>query len=114
MILLGRWALPVVCGGLWATSAWAALPDADVVQRAYEQARQDADSNPQHVYDLKVLAARCSSLPGADQFMCQIDFVRKDQPQGRLYFEVVTLADNKPGWTLLSGLCKTRPPKRGS
>lgn len=114
MIRLSRWVLPSLCTGLWVTSAWAALPDAEMVQRAYEQARQDADSNPQHVYDLKVLTARCSTLPTSDQVMCQIDFVRKDQPQGRLYFEVVTLADNKPGWTLLSGLCKTRPLKRGT
>lgn len=95
--------------GMAGHAAWSAVPDAQIVQHAYEAARNDADSNPRHVYELTILNARCTAQSGADSYVCQIDFVRKDKPDGRLYFEVVTVASRPTGWVLLSGLCKTRP-----
>lgn len=97
------------CLSLVGHAAWSAVPDAQIVQRAYEAVRNDADSNPRHVYELTILNARCTPQSGADNYVCQIDFVRKDKPDGRLYFEVVTVAARPTGWVLLSGLCKTRP-----
>lgn len=85
------------------------MPSVSTVQHAYDLAKGDADSNPQHVYELSILAARCSPLAQPDNVMCQIDFVRKDKPDGRMYFEVVTLAARQSDWVLLSGLCKSRP-----
>jgi hypothetical protein len=96
----------------WASvPAHASVPDAHAVQRAYERAKSDEDSNPKHVYELAIQAAKCSPLESDSNYMCQIDFVRKDQPTGRLYFEVVTLAARQGDWVLLSGLCKTKPAK---
>jgi hypothetical protein len=88
------------------------LPDARAVQSAYDDAKLDPDSNPQHVDELHITTAQCTALAGVEQFACQIDFVRRAEPEGRLYFDVVTLEDRAGRWVLLSGLCKSRPARR--
>jgi hypothetical protein len=87
----------------------AGLPDVAGVQAAYEAAREDATGT--HENDLLIQTAQCRPLPGStDVTACQIDFVRKLDPQGRLYFDVITVQARRAGqWTLLSGLCLTRP-----
>lgn len=97
-----------------ASAGAAGLPDVAGVQAAYEAARSAVDA-ASHANDLVIQSARCQPLsPGrqaAAQAACQIDFVRRLEPEGRLYFEIVTLeARNSGAWELLSGLCKTRPP----
>ena len=93
--------------------AWAAMPDVLGIQAAYEAARLIVDPG-KHVADLAIVDAHCKPMvaaePKAAQAACQIDFVRKLQPEGRLYFDVITLAP-KPegGWELLSGLCMAKP-----
>jgi hypothetical protein len=94
--------------------ASAATPDVPSIQSAYEAARLIVDPS-KHVDDLAIVEAHCrpmtASEPNGAQAACQIDFVRKLQPEGRLYFDVITLAP-KPegGWQLLSGLCMAKPP----
>lgn len=92
--------------------ARAAEPDLPSIQAAYEAARAVVDPGT-HPYDLAITGARCRALaaPTADgaQTACQIDFTRKLEPEGRLYFDVITLAPRaEGGWVLLSGLCMTR------
>lgn len=44
---------------------------------------------------------------------CQIDFVRRREPEGRLYFDIVTLEPDVGGtWALRAGLCMSRPADR--
>ena len=94
--------------------ASAAMPDVPGIQAAYEAARLIVDPG-KHVDDLAIVDAHCRPMSAPDpkgaQAACQIDFVRKLQPEGRLYFDVITLAP-KPegGWQLLSGLCMAKPP----
>lgn len=92
--------------------ARASEPDVPAIQAAYEAARAVVDPGT-HPYDLAITGAHCRALatPTADgaQTACQIDFTRKLEPEGRLYFDVVTLAPRTDGgWVLLSGLCMTR------
>ena len=107
--------LAVAAAGLSAPpSARAAVPDVPGIQAAYEAARLIVDPG-KHVDDLAIVDAHCRPMSTPDrngaQTACQIDFVRKLQPEGRLYFDVITLAP-KPegGWQLLSGLCMAKPP----
>jgi hypothetical protein len=91
----------------------AAMPEVAHVQAAYEAARAIVDPT-QHANDLLIQTAICKPLAAAGplgpQAACQIDFVRKLQPDGRLYFDVVTLEERPGGtWALLAGLCMTRP-----
>ena len=99
----GLLAVALACGCI---SAKAAVPTASSVQQAYERARNDPDSNPQHIYALDITHTLCTSISGSDRFACQIDFVRHDSPNERLYFDVVTVGWQNGQWVLLSGLCK--------
>jgi hypothetical protein len=92
----------------------AALPDVPGIQAAYEAARLIVDPG-RHVDDLAIVEAHCRPMaagePKGAQAACQIDFVRRLQPEGRLYFDVITLAPRaEGGWELLSGLCMAKPP----
>lgn len=94
----------------WAcATAYAAMPDVAHIQAAYEGARDYAVTT--HVGDLVIQTAQCRPLKGnARGAACQIDFVRNLEPDGRLYFDVITVEERQAGqWTLLSGLCLTRP-----
>jgi hypothetical protein len=78
------------------------LPGPDNVQSAYDAARLvNAD---RHAYDLVIQTAKCMTMK-AGGFACQIDFVRKAEPDRRLYFDVVTIDEQDGRWVLLSGLC---------
>ena len=106
-------ALLVAAAAPWGGAlARADEPGVAAIQAAYEAARAVVDPGT-HPYDLAITGARCRALakPTADgaQTACQIDFTRKLEPEGRLYFDVVTLAPRADGgWVLLSGLCMTR------
>lgn len=96
--------------------AWggAALPDVPSIQAAYEAAYVATRGKPpggDHADDLSIQSARCQPLKaGSTGAACQIDFVRQREPEGRLYFDIVTLEPRSEGsWTLLSGLCMTKP-----
>jgi hypothetical protein len=90
--------------------AAAALPDAAAIQSAYEAAYIATRGKPPgtHADDLVIQTAQCRPLGGGAA--CQIDFVRRREPEGRLYFDIVTLEPEAGGmWALRSGLCMSKP-----
>jgi len=91
----------------------AAFPDVPRIQAAYEAAYIATRGKPpgEHADDLVIQTARCQPLKtSSDGAACQIDFVRQREPEGRLYFDIVTLEPRSEGtWALLSGLCMTKP-----
>ncbi len=89
-----------------ASPALAALPTIESVQDAYDAAR--VDNADRHVYDLVIRHAKCDAIK-AGGYACQIDFVRRDEPEKRLFFDVVTIDERQGRWTLLSGLCVKTP-----
>ena len=111
---LAQWAAGLAVACLLAAPALAApLPNAAHVQSAYEAARIVVEPG-QHANDLLIQSATCRPLVVAGQqgpqAACQIDFVRRLEPDGRLYFDVVTLEERgSDHWALLAGLCMTRP-----
>ena len=93
-----------------ALSALAALaifgtPGPENVQQAYDAAK--AETGVRHKDDLRSREAQCISLELKHRYACQIDFVRAAEPQGRLYFTVVTIEKRGDAWTLLGGLCRS-------
>ena len=89
-------------------AAQAAAPDTDAIQQAYDDARQEVTDPAQHVYELSFVGIRCNAMEDSDAYVCQVDYVRKSAPQGRLYFEVITIKQTWLGrWRLLSGLCQS-------
>lgn len=101
-----RRALAGALAGCLAGTALASVPDAQAVQSAYDAAR--VDNAERHAYDLVIQGAKCSEIKGGG-YACQIDFVRRAEPDKRLYFDVVTLDERQGHWTLLSGLCLKAP-----
>jgi hypothetical protein len=99
---LVRRAAAALAGACLAAPACAALPTAQSVQAAYDAAR--VENAERHEFDLVIEDAKCSVL-GAGGYACQIDFVRREAPEKRLYFDVVTLDEREGHWVLLSGLC---------
>lgn len=100
-----------VCVPAWSA---ATFPDVPSIQAAYEAAYVATRGKPpsgEHADDLVIQSARCQPLKaGSAGAACQIDFVRQREPEGRLYFDIVTLEPRSEGnWTLLSGLCMTKP-----
>ena len=79
-------------------------PGAADVQQAYDAAKLETGSR--HNDDLKIREAQCSALENR-RYACQIDFVRADQPRGRLYFTMVTIEKRKDAWALIAGLCRS-------
>lgn len=91
-----------------APAAAATLPGSEHVQLAYDAAR--AVNAERHAYDLVIETAKCLTMK-AGGYACQIDFVKKAEPERRLYFDVVTIDEREGHWVLLSGLCvKKNPP----
>jgi hypothetical protein len=80
-----------------------AVPDAAIVQAAYE--REAASGSALHDKGLRVIEAVCGD-PDNGRFLCQVTFLSTDDPNERLYFDVVAVARSEPGWELKSGLCK--------
>lgn len=109
--------------GAWLVLALAALatpargeatfPDVPRIQAAYEAAylANRGKLPGEHVDDLVIQTARCQPLKTSSTgAACQIDFVRQREPEGRLYFDIVTLEPRTDStWALLSGLCMTKP-----
>jgi hypothetical protein len=52
-----------------------------------------------------VLEAKCDD-GAAGRFLCQVTFLSNDDPDQRLYFDIVAVARTDAGWELKSGLCK--------
>ncbi len=112
-------ALPAALAGLAlpaALSAAVPMPDAPGIQAAYEAAYIATRGKPpgEHAEDLLIQAAHCQPLKPGPGAACQIDFVRQRDPDGRLYFDIVTLQQETGGngWVLRSGLCMTKPADR--
>jgi hypothetical protein len=78
-------------------------PDVATIQSAYDQ--EASQNNTLHDKGLKVLQAKCHD-GNAGGFLCEVTFISKDDPAGRLYFDIVDVAPAGDGWKLKSGLCK--------
>jgi hypothetical protein len=84
-------------------SCEATVPSAAVIQSAYE--RESSSGSKLHDLGLRVLDAKCDDgVTG--RFLCQVTFLSKDDPDQRLYFDIVAVARTDAGWALKSGLCK--------
>ena len=98
------------------TGAAVPLPDVPGIQAAYEAAYIATRGKPpgEHADDLRIENAHCQPLKPGPGAACQIDFVRQRDPDGRLYFDIVTLQQEPQGtaWVLRSGLCMTKPADR--
>jgi hypothetical protein len=81
-----------------------ATPTADIIQKAYEQ--EAPASGVRHDKGLKIVEATCDSGKEGGRFLCQVSFVSEDDPDKRLYFDIVSAALTDKGWVLTSGLCK--------
>jgi hypothetical protein len=93
---------------LWACSLVgmscdASTPGVAIIQSAYE--REAANGSKRHDRGLRVLEASCEN-GAAGRFLCQVTFLSNDDPDQRLYFDVVAMARIDKGWELESGLCK--------
>jgi len=98
---------------MWQSLAWACSvlgiscgfqPDVAAIQAAYE--REEAAGSTLHSKDLMVLQANCHDSPGGP-FLCEVTFTSTSQnPDQRLYFDVVAVARTPDGWVLKSGLCR--------
>jgi hypothetical protein len=78
-------------------------PDIAAIQAVYE--REASAGSALHDKDLQMLQAKCHE-DGANGFLCEITFISKGDPAGRLYFDIVAVARAGDGWELKSGLCK--------
>jgi len=79
-------------------------PTVDIIQKAYEQ--EAPSSGVRHDKGLKIVEAACDSGDESRRFLCQVSFVSEDDPDKRLYFDIVAAALTDKGWVLTSGLCK--------
>jgi hypothetical protein len=79
------------------------VPDIATIQSAYD--REASSGSTLHDKGLQVLRAKCHDA-GADKFLCEVTFTSRDDPAGRLYFDIVAVARAGDGWELTSGLCK--------
>jgi hypothetical protein len=79
------------------------VPTAATIQAAYEQ--EASQANGRHDKGLKVIEAKCDDGSGG-RFLCQVTFLSNDDPEQRLYFDIVAVARADRGWELRSGLCK--------
>jgi hypothetical protein len=75
-----------------------------VIQSAYE--REASSGSKLHDKGLQVLKADCDEDGAAGRFLCQVTFLSKDDPNERLYFDIVAVARTENGRGLKSGLCK--------
>jgi len=83
----------------------ASTPSMAVIQTAYE--REASSGSKLHDKGLRVLKATCDEDGGAGgRFLCQVTFLSNDDPDQRLYFDIVAVARTEKGWELKSGLCK--------
>jgi hypothetical protein len=78
-------------------------PSVSTIQTAYE--REASQGSKLHDRNLRVIAANCDD-PTSGRYLCQVTFLSTDDPNQRLYFDIVAVARNEHGWELKSGLCK--------
>ncbi|WP_257167091.1 hypothetical protein [Bradyrhizobium sp. SRS-191] len=79
-------------------------PTTEIIQKAYEQ--EAPASGVRHDKGLKIVEATCGKGDENGRFLCQVSFVSEDDPDKRLYFDIVSAALTDKGWVLTSGLCK--------
>jgi hypothetical protein len=82
----------------------ASTPNAAIIQSAYEQ--EAPSSGVRHDKGLQIVDASCDKGDANGRFLCQVSFVSQDDPDKRLYFDIVSAVHNDKGWALTSGLCK--------
>jgi len=82
------------------------VPDIAVIQTAYE--REATSGSTLHDKGLQVLQSKCHDAGSSSSsgFLCEVTFISKDDPEERLYFDIVAVARAGDGWELKSGLCK--------
>jgi hypothetical protein len=80
-----------------------AAPDRSIIQAAYDR-EQEAGSKL-HDKGLRVLAAKCNN-GAVGRFLCQVTFTSRDDPNQRLFFDIVSVTRAGGRWELASGLCK--------
>src|SRR5947209_12294568 len=95
---------------VWATLGVSrdATPNAAIIQTAYEQ--EASSSGVRHDKGLKIVDAACDHGDKNGRFLCQVSFVSEDDPDKRLYFDVVSAAPADSGGALRSGRCKRYAP----
>ena len=79
------------------------LPDKATIQTAYEQ--EASSGKTAHDKGLKVLGAKCHRNSDGP-FLCEAMFTSANDPEQRLYFDIVAVGPTNEGWELRSGLCK--------
>jgi hypothetical protein len=80
-----------------------AKPDLSTLQLTYD--REEAGGSTLHDKGLRLVEASCNT-PSDGKSLCQVTFLSKDDPDQRLYFDVIAVANRNGRWELESGLCK--------
>jgi len=80
-----------------------APPDVSTLQSAYEL--EAAGGSPLHDTGLRVIEATCGDA-AMERYLCQVTFLSSDDPEQRLYFDVVVIVRDRREWIFKSGLCK--------
>ena len=78
-------------------------PDISALQLTYD--REEASGSALHDKGLRIIEASCDA-PSDGRFLCQVTFLSKEDPEQRLYFDVVAVTQREGRWSLESGLCK--------
>src|SRR5215469_14617632 len=100
------WATKLVFWACWIAGlscGTPSSPDVSIIQSAYESEASNGSSL--HDRGLKVIEASCGK-PLDDRFLCQVTFLSIDDPNQRLYYDIVAVSRSGRGWELKSGLCK--------
>jgi hypothetical protein len=86
------------------------VPDQSTIQAAYDRVEQTGSKL--HDKGLQIVAATCNAN-GAQQdtkptgrYLCQVTFLSRDDPNQRLYFDIVAVDLVDGRWELTSALCK--------
>lgn len=80
-----------------------AKPDLPTLQLAYD--REEAQGSALHDKGLRIVEASCGD-PADGRSLCQVTFLSKEDPEQRLYFDVIAVTEQGGRWDLTSGLCK--------
>jgi hypothetical protein len=99
MALLALWASVLIAF----PSGALAPPDLSTIQSAYEL--EAASGSPLHDKGLRLIEAACAGAVRG-RYLCQVTFLSNDDPEERLYFDVVAIVRKGREWIFESGLCK--------
>ena len=80
-----------------------AKPDLPTLQLAYD--REEAQGSTRHDKGLRIVEASCEA-PAEGRALCQVTFLSREDPEQRLYFDVIAVTHRNGRWELESGLCK--------